>query len=98
MSNASCYWHKLEQLNQQGPKSYRILGNTISFWTAQKYRKEQKYCEILLQQFFFFFTLKCNLFMNFQHHSVSHDPSEIIILCWFGGSKNIFIIINVENL
>jgi len=22
--------------------------------------------------------------------SVSHDPSEIILICWFGGSRNIY--------
>ncbi len=36
--------------------------------------------------------------------SVSHDPSEIIIICWFGAQETfiiiiiiIIIIINVEN-
>ncbi len=28
--------------------------------------------------------------------SVSHDPSEIILICWFGAQKN--IIIKAENL
>jgi len=27
---------------------------------------------------------------------VSHDPSDIILLCWFGAQET-FLIINVEN-
>ncbi len=29
--------------------------------------------------------------------SVSHDPSEIIIICWFAAQETFLIIINVEN-
>jgi len=29
--------------------------------------------------------------------SVSHDPSEIILICWFGGQETFLVIINVEN-
>ncbi len=35
--------------------------------------------------------------LNFQQSSVSHDPSEIIPLRWFGGQETFLIIINVEN-
>jgi len=28
---------------------------------------------------------------------VSHDPSEIILICWFAAQKTFLIIINVEN-
>jgi len=28
---------------------------------------------------------------------VSHDPSEIILIWWFGAKKNVCIIIDVEN-
>ncbi len=44
--------------------------------------------------------------LNFQQpllqSSVSHDPSEIILICWFGAQETflliiIIIIINVEN-
>ncbi len=31
------------------------------------------------------------------HSSVSHDPSEIILICWFGAQETFHIIINVEN-
>ncbi len=30
--------------------------------------------------------------------SVSHDPSEIILICWFGAQETFLIITNVENL
>ncbi len=29
--------------------------------------------------------------------SVSHDPSEIILICWFAAQDTLMIIINVEN-
>ncbi len=29
--------------------------------------------------------------------SVSRDPSEIILICWFGAQETFIIIINVEN-
>ncbi len=32
---------------------------------------------------------------NFYQPSVWHDPSEIIVICWFSAQD--FIIINVEN-
>ncbi len=39
--------------------------------------------------------------MNFQQplllSLVSHDPSEIILICWFGAQETFTIIVNVEN-
>jgi len=40
--------------------------------------------------------------LNFQHHHLitcasSHDPSEIILICWFDAQETFLIIINVEN-
>ncbi len=29
--------------------------------------------------------------------SVSHNPSEIILICWFAAQETFFIIINVKN-
>ncbi len=29
--------------------------------------------------------------------SVSHDPSEIILICWFAAQETFLIILNVEN-
>ncbi len=34
---------------------------------------------------------------SFQQTSVSHDPSKIIITCWFAAQDIFIIIINVEN-
>ncbi len=40
--------------------------------------------------------------LNFQQplnqSSVSHDPSEIILICWFSAQETFIIIINIENL
>ncbi len=35
--------------------------------------------------------------LNFQHHSVSHDTSEIILTCWFAAQET-FLILNVKQL
>ncbi len=34
--------------------------------------------------------------LNFES-SVSHDPSEIILICWFAAQEAFMIIIDVEN-
>ncbi len=51
------------------------------------------------------YTLKCipvlaklNLHQTLLQSSVSHDPSEIILICWFGSLVTITIIINVETV
>jgi len=39
--------------------------------------------------------------LNFQPHyfslTESHDPSEIILICWFAAQETCLIIINVES-
>ncbi len=48
--------------------------------------------------------LKCNLFLweklfsaSLLQSSVSHDPSEIILICWFAAQQTFLIIVNVES-
>ncbi len=36
---------------------------------------------------------RCNLLQS----AVSHDPSEIILICWFAAQETFLDIINVEN-
>ncbi len=36
-------------------------------------------------------------FLKVLNSSESHDPSEIILICWFGAQEAFLIIINVEN-
>ncbi len=55
--------------------------------------------------FLFQYILKCNLLLGCKveisesllQSSVSHDPSEIIIIYWFAAQETFLIIINVEN-
>ncbi len=67
-------------------------------------------CEILLQFKITVFCckiyLKCNLFLwcaaefsaSLLQSSVSHDPSEIILICWFAAQETfLIIIINVKK-
>ncbi len=50
--------------------------------------------------------LKLNLFPRVKSEfsasllqsSLSHDPSEIILICWFTAQEAFLIIINVENI
>ncbi len=72
-----------------------------------KIQWKQYYCEILLQfncstGFYLNIFLKCNLFLwckavfsALLQSSVSHDPSEIILICWFAAQDTFLIIINV---
>ncbi len=55
--------------------------------------------------FLFEYILKCNLFLWFKaefsasllQSSVSHDPSEIILIYWFASQETFIIIISVNN-
>ncbi len=38
----------------------------------------------------------CDAKLNFQS-SVSHNPSEIILICWFAAQETFIITINFEN-
>ncbi len=37
------------------------------------------------------------LFSSHSSSLVSHDLSEIIVICWFGAQETFLIIVNVEN-
>ncbi len=41
--------------------------------------------------------IKAEDWSNDAENSVSHDPSEIILICWFAAQETFLIIINVEN-
>ncbi len=46
--------------------------------------------------------ISVNAKLNFQQpilqSSVSHDPPEIILICWFGAQETYLILINIENV
>ncbi len=48
------------------------------------------------------YILKCYLFLwckaEFSASSVLHDPSEIILICWFDAQETFLIIINAEKV
>ncbi len=75
----------------------------ISDLFDQKFTTILKYYYSLNTHFLFEYVLKCNLFLwrkaevsaLFQS-SVSHDPSEIMKICWFAAQET-FMIINGEN-
>ncbi len=52
----------------------------------------RKYSEIL-----FISVIKAEFSASLLQSSVSHDPSEIIIICWFAAQETFLIIMNVEN-
>ncbi len=41
--------------------------------------------------------IKAEFSASFLQSSVSHDHSEIILICWFDAQETFLIIINVEN-
>ncbi len=73
------------------------------FSSARMHLFNQKW---MIKNIFFEFkitVLYFNIFQNviyyitFIQSSVSHDPSEIILICWFAAQENVSFIINVEN-
>ncbi len=45
----------------------------------------------------FISVIKAEFSASLLQTSVSHDPSEIILICWFAAQETFLIIINVEN-
>jgi len=41
--------------------------------------------------------IKAEFSASLLQSSVSHDPSEIILICWFAAQETFLIIISVEN-
>ncbi len=41
--------------------------------------------------------IKADFSASFLQSSVSHDPSEIILMCWFAAQDTFLIIMNVGN-
>ncbi len=74
------------------------------FYAHQCYIYLIKNCEIILHSFLCKYIFKYNLFLWYKAefsasllHHMSHDHSEIILICLFGAQKIFLIIINVEN-
>ncbi len=73
---------------------YLIKNKTVILWNI---------ITISNNCFLFEYIVKCNLFLwckaefsaSLLQSSVSHDPSEIILICWFNAQET--FIINVEN-
>ncbi len=65
----------------------------------------QQFCEILLQfkvtlfcfKMYFIPLLLCKAEFSAVITPVSHDPSEIILICWFADQETFLIIVNVKN-
>ncbi len=64
-------------------------------YSKKQQQQKQLYCEWFLQFKITVLIYSCNS----KQSSVSHDPSEVILICWFAVQKTfiIIIIINVEN-
>ncbi len=73
-----------------------LIKNTVKLWNISTISNNCFLCEHML---------KCNLFLwckaefsaSLLQFSVSHDPSEIILICWFAAQETFLIIINFEN-
>ncbi len=69
---------------------------------------KQQYCEIYLEfkiTFLYFNTLKCHLFLwsklnstSLLQSSVSRDPSEIILECWFAAQETLLSVLKTVEL
>ncbi len=59
-----------------------LIKNTVKMWNFIKIENDCFLCEF-----------SASLLQS----SVSHDPSEIILICWFAVQRTFIIIIDVEN-
>ncbi len=76
---------------------------------SKKYSKNQQYCEMLLQfkrpiyylNVFSNVIYSCDRKAEFSasllQSSVSHDPSDMILICWFAAQEIFLLIINFGN-
>ncbi len=88
----------LKQVYYASPRLHLFDQNTVILWNN---------ITVSNNCFLFEYILKCNLFLwckaefsaSLLESSVSHDPSEIILICWFAAQETFFfiIIINVQN-
>ncbi len=56
-------------------------------------------CEYIMiySNCFFMHSIKAEFSVSLLQSSVSHDPSEIILICWFADKETFLIIISVET-
>ncbi len=84
-----CFWKK----------SLMLLTKAVFIWW-----KKETLWNITVLNIFFIYILQCNRFLwckaelsaSLLQSSVSPDPSEIILICWFAAQETFLIIINVE--
>ncbi len=76
-----------------------MLTNTAFIW-QKIHQKWLNIIRILKNSFLFEYILKCNLFLwcKAEFSSVSHDPSEIILICWFAAQETFIIKKNWKQL
>ncbi len=80
-------------------KTWNILCSYCLQWNTSQSKFRNHYFLFLfafsiLSQLFLIWG--CNLWI-FSSHSVSHYPSEIILICWFAAQETFLIINSVEN-
>ncbi len=51
----------------------------------------------IYSKMYFISVIKAEFSASLLQSSVSHDPSEIILICWFAAQKTFLFIISVEN-
>jgi len=62
-----------------------------------KYNLKQRFYFIIFQNVIFSCDGKAEFSASLLQSSVSHDPSENILMCWFAAQETFPIIFNVEN-
>ncbi len=75
-------------------KSLRSVRFFLCFWKVSYTHKGYKNSNIV--KYLYNLTSSCDATLNFQS-SVSHDPSEIILIGWFAAQETFIFIMNVEN-
>ncbi len=87
----SCFWVSFAH---QG--CIYLIKNTVKMWQIITIKNGCFLCEYLFNCNWLLWS-KAEFSASLLQSSVWHDPSEIIIICWFAAQETLLIIINVEK-
>ncbi len=74
-----------------------LINNIVKNCNIVKYYSLKELFSIYIVKYNWFLWCKAEFSASLLQSTVSHDPSEIILICWFAAQGTFLIIINGEN-
>ncbi len=81
------------------PSCIYLIKNTVILWNIITFQYYYNLIPlyILIYVYIYFCNVKAEFSASLLWSSVSHDPSEINLICWFGAQEMFLNIINIKN-